>query len=337
MTTPLPFLILRTEEARGLVSAEDAIAATEAAWRDYGVHRGVLSRPSSHSLRGEGCVFKVKGGVLPSQGVAGFRLVADAPRDDGGEDTQDWFWLADPRTGRPVALIEEFWLHLLRTTATGALAARMLARPGCRVAAIIGAGRIAAEMLAPLRAALPGIEEIRVSARRSASADAFVAQHATACPGLRAAPSVREAVAGADLVLTMTAAMEPFLDASMPARGATVIGLGDIEMAPDMLTSWADRFVLDDLDFATVAGSVSGWIASGAMDREQVAARLDADVGELATGAKPGRRDPSENVLAIVQGMAICDLALAAAAHRAALARGLGLRLDLGMPGLASG
>lgn len=336
MSTPLPFLILRTEEARGLVSADEALAATEAAWRDYGTHRSVLSRPSSQSLKGEGCVFKVKGGVLPGQGIAGFRLVADAPREDGGEDTQDWFWLADPRTGRPVALIEEFWLHLLRTAATGALAARMLARPGSRVAAIIGAGRIAAEMLAPLRAALPGLEEIRVSARRPGSAEAFVARHAPACPGLRAAASVRDAVAGADLVLTMTAAMEPFLDATMPSRGATVIGLGDIEMAPDMLTSWADRFVLDDLEFATVAGSVSHWIATGALDRAAVAAQLDADVGELAIGAKAGRRDASENVLAIVQGMAIGDLALAAVAYRAALARGLGMRLDLGAPGLAS-
>ncbi len=328
----LPFLILRQDEARGLVTPAQALAATETAWRDYGTARRVLSTPSSQSLAGQGCVFKVKGAVLPGQGIAGFRLVADATDAAGREVTQDWFWLADPATGRPIALIEAFWLHLLRTAATGALAARLLAAPGTRIATLVGAGRIAAEMLAPLREALPGLAEIRVTARSADTAARFVAAHIAAEPALRAMPDVASAVAGAGLVLTMTSATAPFLAARHLARGATLIGLGDLELEPDVLTGWAGRFIIDDLAFATVAGSVSHWIKAGTLSQDTIAARCDADVGEVAAGLKPGRRNPAENILAIVQGMAVADLALAGLAHDRALSTGAGLRLDLGAP-----
>jgi ornithine cyclodeaminase len=322
------FLILREGEAEALVTPAEALAAIEAAWRDYGGTRQVLSKPSSMSLACGETVFKVKGAVLPGQRAAGFRLVADH-RDAAGETTRDWFWLADPRGGRPLALVEAFWLHCVRTAATGALAARLLARQGTRRAALVGAGRIGSHLLPALAAALPALEEVTVASRRAGAVQAFCAAAPPLPYALRAAPSVAEACAGAELVVTITNAQSPVLHAAHLMPGATVVGLGDTEIAADVLC-WADRFVLDDLAFACVTGSVAGWIAAGAMTAEQVAARLDADVGQVAAGLRPGRQADDQSVLAVVQGMAVGDLALAALATRKAREAGLGLRVALG-------
>ena len=319
------FLILREGEAEGLVTPAEAIAAVEAAWREYGTRRQVLSKPSSLSLPAGDTVFKVKGAVLPD--AAGFRLVADN-RDAAGDTTRDWFWLADPAGGRPLALVEAYWLHMLRTAATGALAARLLARPGTRRAALVGAGRIAAHIVPALAAALPGVESLSVIGRRPEAVAAFCAGVADVPFAVQPAASIAEACRGADLVVTITSATAPVLWAADLAPGATVIGLGDTEIAADVL-GWADRFVVDDLGFAFVTGSVAGWVTSGAATAEAVAARLDADVGEVAAGLKPGRRTAGERVLAVVQGMAVGDLAVVALACRKARASGRGLRVSL--------
>jgi ornithine cyclodeaminase len=319
------FLILRGGEATGLVTAQEALDAIEDAWGDYATHRAVLSTPPALRLQGQDAVFKVKGAVLPGAGLAGFRLGAAA---EAG--SQHWFWLADAASGKPLAMLEETWLHGLRTAATAALAARLLAPPGATTAALIGAGRIAAHLPACLAAALPGITQFHVAARRAEAVEDFVARAQGDLPlALRAAPSIAAALRDADIVITLTSATEPFLGAAMLKPGATVIALGDAELQADML-GWAGRFVVDDLDFALTTGNIGAWIANGALTREAVAARLDADIGEVLGGAKPGRPDATGNVLAVIQGMAIGDLALAALAWRKARIRRLGIRIGLG-------
>ncbi len=324
------FLILREGEAEGLVTSQEALAAVEAAWRDYGLRRKVLSKPSSMSMSSGDTVFKVKGAVLPGEGIAGFRLVADS-RDADGETTRDWFWLTDPTGGRPLALVEAYWLHCVRTAATGAVAARLLTRPDARRAAIVGAGRIASHLVPALAAALPGLAEVRIASRRADAVRRFCSQLPDNLPfAVQPAEGVHAACRDADLVLTITNATSPVLKSTDLAQGATVIGLGDTELAADVLTGWADRFFVDDLEFACVTGSAAGWIASGAVNASDLAARLDADVGELAIGQKAGRRGPEERVLAIVQGMAVGDLALAGLAWRKARMAGRGVTVGLG-------
>ena len=102
----------------------------------------------------------------------------------------------------------------------------------------------------------------------------------------------------------------------------TVCGLGGgSEIAADALDR-VDRLVVDDLAFALTIGSVRGWHQAG-MGRADLERRLSADIGEIATGARPGRTSPAETVVAVIQGMACCDLALAAfALDRHAAERG---------------
>jgi ornithine cyclodeaminase len=191
---------------------------------------------------------------------------------------------------------------------TGVVAAKWLARAGSRVATIIGAGHIAEELPACLKEAFD-LDEIRIISRRFETARAFAERHGAAFP-MRAFETVEDAVKGADIVLAISSATEPVLRFAHLAKGMTVCGLGGgYEISADAFEG-ADVFVIDELDYALTIGSVKGWVESG-LDRELIAQRTTANIGEIATGAKTGRRSPDDVVLAIIQGMACCDVALA--------------------------
>ena len=163
---------------RLLIDVDQAIEAVEKAFVSYGHARQVLSDPPALLLPDRKplqAAFKVKGGELTSLGVAGFRMIADKDTHQR-EQTIDYCWVAEKSSGRLIGLVDETSLHRLRTAVTGVVAAKWLARPESRVATIIGAGKIADELPAPLCRAFK-LDEIRIVARRFESAQAFAARH----------------------------------------------------------------------------------------------------------------------------------------------------------------
>lgn len=304
----IPFVSDAT--VRSLVDVDTAIRAIEEIYADYGRERRVLSDPPALLLPNRGpnhAAFKVKGARLSSLGVAGFRMIADQVTD-GVEQTIDYCWVAEASTGRLIGLVEETWLHRLRTALTGVVAAKWLARRDSRVVAIIGAGKIADELPGPLSRAF-ALQEIRVVARSMDSARRFADRHAAAAE-VRPFTSVDEATLGADIVMTISSSEVPLLRHSHVATGAFVCGMGGgAEIGADVLAG-ADRFVVDDLAYAFTIGSVRGWTEQG-VSRDAITRRLDADIGEIAAGIEPGRERDADKIVAIVQGMACCDVALA--------------------------
>jgi ornithine cyclodeaminase/alanine dehydrogenase-like protein (mu-crystallin family) len=140
--------------------------------------------------------------------------------------------------------------------------------------------------------------------RAKASAEAWRAL--TPLP-LSAAP-IREALSQADVVVTLSDAAEVLFKAEDLQPHALVCAMGGrFEFDRDVL-DWADTFIVDELDFVCTLGSAAHWIRSGQLMRADLEKRLDATIGELLSGKKTVAPGPT---LAIIQGMAICDLAIA--------------------------
>ncbi|MGH7268087.1 MAG: hypothetical protein ACREMB_24990 [Candidatus Rokuibacteriota bacterium] len=299
--------VVEDAEVRRLVTGPDAVRLVEDVFREHGEGRSPLSRPSAMALEGAGrppTRFKVKGAALHGAGLAGFRVTANAGQ-------ASYCYVCDGRTGRPLGLVEESWLHKLRTAATAAVAVKYLARRGARVVTLFGAGVIAGELVPLLPLALE-VEELRVLARRQASAEGFAARHGSRMRfPVVAAGSPREAVRGADVVVTLTEATEPIVLPGWLEAGSLLCSMGSHHEVDIAVLDEADRFVADDLDYAMEMGDGAAWLRTGRTTREKLAARLDADVGQVVCGARPGRVSDRDRVLAIVQGMAIGDVALA--------------------------
>ncbi len=315
--------IVRGDEVRHLITLEDGFRVCEEAYRYYGRARDVLSHPSAMLLMLPGdppVKCRYKGAHLEEQGVAGARLATPG---------HYYAWVVDFETGTPLGLVNEDWLHRRRTATTGAIAARYFAPPASRVAALVGTGRIGDEVYPTLAHAL-AFDEFRVTARRFESALAYAERHENdgAVP-IRAVETIEEALDGADVVVTITNAKEAFVRPGMLKPGAFICSMGGVTELEFGVLDEVDRLIIDDLDYALLQGDLAGWIAAGHASTEEIVARIDADIGEVAIGAKLGRTSPEETILGIIQGMAICDLAMAKMVLEKAAAAGLGVEVEV--------
>jgi ornithine cyclodeaminase/alanine dehydrogenase-like protein (mu-crystallin family) len=302
--------LLDDRDVRSAVTHRDAIEVIESVYADYGRAGAVLSIPPAmlmKPLKPGSAAFKVKGGHVPSRGISGFRMIAD--RDiDGRESTIDCCWIADAETGRLLGLVHETWLHRLRTAMTSVVAMKWLARTDSRIAVIVGAGQIAEEIPAGL-AALFDLAELRIVSRQFETAVAFAQRH-RGLFHVRPFPSVEAAMEGADIVITSSSSDKALVHGSFLRPGMTVCSLGaGPELGVDVVTR-ADRLVVDDFEYACTIGSIRGWLAAG-IERDELRQRICANIGEVALDRRIGRRSPDEIVVAVIQGMACCDVALA--------------------------
>jgi ornithine cyclodeaminase len=171
---------------------------------------------------------------------------------------------------------------------------------------------------------------VRVWSRTEASArrfaDAEGARHGLA---IEVAPSAAEAVAGADIVCTVTAAREPVLKGAWLAPGAHVNAAGasrpDAAEIDEAAIVRSRYFVDCRASTETEAGDYLAALKSGAIGPDHVA----AEIGEVANGSKPGRRAADEITLFRSLGVAAEDLAAAHYVLEAARATGAGQTAEL--------
>jgi ornithine cyclodeaminase/alanine dehydrogenase-like protein (mu-crystallin family) len=158
------------------------------------------------------------------------------------------------------------------------------------------------------------LDSIRVASRTTAGARAFVERLAPQldCP-LQAMDSIAAAVDDADIVVTISSAAEPFIHAGMLKRGSFLCSLGGGHEIAHSVLSEIDRLFVDDIGYALWRGDFKGWVDAGQITRDDLAKRIEGDMGQVALGQLPPRKS-DETVMAVIQGMAISDLVIAKAA-----------------------
>ena len=318
-------IVLTETDVRGLLSVEDSFACIEDAWRRYGAERQVTSTPAMAVMVVPGeapTPWGIKGAVLPSLGLAGVFF--------GAQFGSYTIAVCDSRTGLVLGLVEQSWLTKRRTAVTAAVSAKYLARPGASVAAVIGAGRIGAEAVRMLDHALD-LAEIRIASRTLDGANAACAALEGEIAAPLSAATVADAVAGADIVITLTLARAPVIAPGMLRDGAVLCSMGGVHEVEFAVLVEVDRVIVDELDYALLRGDFAAWTARGEITREALETRIDADMGAVVGGLAPGRTGERERILAVIQGMAVCDLAQAAFVLERAREAGVGTGIPLNM------
>ncbi|MGE0315148.1 MAG: hypothetical protein AB7P21_26325 [Lautropia sp.] len=316
---------LTEDELVELISDRDVFALVSQAFEIHGRDRRVASRPAAAFMVAEHplpVLLPLKGAVATRLNVAGVLV---------GAQHGDYVLLVlDSRSGQIRGIVEQARAIKRRTAASALAAARLAGAASARVAAVIGAGQIARELIRLLPQALPTVETVRVAARSQSSASRLVATCAQASrPRLTAEATPADALAGADVVFTVTSASTPIIGTGLLSPGMTVCALGGGPEISIGALSAIDRLLVDDPDYALTRGTLAGWVHEGSMTREAIVSRIDADFGQLQLGCAVGREHDSQTVLAVVQGMAICDLVIADEALRRAEMLGIGRTIPI--------
>ncbi len=237
--------------------------------------------------------------------------------------------LFEPEHGRPVAMLDAAELTAIRTAAVSGLATRLLAREDAGDLAILGSGEQAGSHLAAMLA-VRDLRRVRVWSRTPAHAAAF-AEEQGARHGIEieTSPTAEAAVAGADLVCTVTGSPEPILRGDWIAPGAhlNVVGASRIAAAEiDTAAVAKARFFVDFRESARhEAGELKRAIDAGAVTADHVL----GEIGEVANGTVAGRRSANDITLFKSLGVAAEDLASAHFVLRRAEAEGVGQVVEL--------
>jgi alanine dehydrogenase len=301
-------------QVQALMDRGDAIEAIESCYKAVASGRAGVSQPASLRLASESdcrSTFKAKGAFLDDMNVAGFRLAADSNLPGGSDVSHVYLMNLDDAV--PIALIGVDWLHRLRTAATALVACRLLAPPHASSLALIGTGRIAEEFVRHVATYFPGVPVTVCSRSAQRAREQAERWRLLTSNPISSCDSVSRAVGKADIVVTLSDSNQRLFVASDLKPGSLVCALGgQHEFDADVLEA-ADFFVVDEIDFVCTVGNGAHWIRSSQIERTDLEQRVDATLGELLIGSRPVRK--TGIVLAIVQGMAVCDIALAKLAY----------------------
>jgi ornithine cyclodeaminase/alanine dehydrogenase-like protein (mu-crystallin family) len=316
-------LVLSDADIRELLDMESCIAAMEDALA--ALARDELTMPLRFVVRspGEqllGLMPAHRGGEAPLFSLKEI-VIAPANGARGLDPHQGAVLLHDGETGVLRAILNASPITEVRTAAVSAIATRLLARRGARRVAILGSGVQARSHAHAMRVALDD-PELRIWSRTPEHAEALALEsHAVVCD------TVEEALDGAEVVCTCTAAREPIVRRAWLAPGTHVNAVGSSvptarELDSDVVAA-AALFVDRRESTLNESGDYLRAVEEAGIGPEHIRAEL----GEVIVRAHPGRRDDEELTLFKSLGLAVEDLAAAALAVDRALERGLGVEV----------
>jgi len=294
-------MILDEDAVRALLRMDELIPAMANALAD--LSRGKVVQPMRVMMPvGDHGGFL---GLMPAYGGAlGAKLVTFYPSNEGVPTHHALVLLFRPETGEPLVTMDGRLITEMRTAAVSAVATKLLARPEASVLAILGSGVQARSHLEALRL-VRAFREIRVWSPRNARA--FARQL-----GVHAADSAAEAVRGADVVVVATTSRVPVLFGQWLSPGTHINAVG----APR--PTWRE---LDDEILRTARIYVESREAATRESGDIIAAgRVDAEIGEVVTGAMRGRESAGELTLFKSVGVAVEDVVTADLVYRKARA-----------------
>ena len=320
-------LVISEQDARALVSVEDAIAVVEKSFA--AMARGFARNyPVVRELVGyQDAVYGVKTGCDTSAPLLGLKAGGYWPHNlaKGLTNHQSSTVLFDPETGRASALVSANYLTGVRTGAASAIATKYLSRPDSSVLGIIGTG---VQSVYQLRATL-AVRPIRKVYAWDPSPENLVTFGRTVAElGLAYAPQTdcQAVAANADILITVTPSQRALVEKSwvrpgthISAMGADTKGKQELEAA---LVASAALFV-DEAAQAITIGECQHAFNAGLITEQS----LRGSIGAVIAGLCEGRRSAQEITLFDGTGVALQDLVVADLAVRLAAERGLGCRV----------
>ncbi len=303
-------MLIREAQVQEHLSMSKAIEAVESAFRDWAFGRAMnLPRQRVHTAQG---TLHLMGASWHARGYIGYKAYFSFP-----SGTRFHFVLASAQSGEVLALFEADWLGRIRTGAASGVATKWMARPDAQTVAIIGTGDQARTQLEAVCAVRP-IQAIRAYSRTPERRAQFaeVMETLLGIP-VQPAESIEKAVDGADIVITITTAREPFLTGGMLRHGMHINAVGANSLARRELDTYAvarcERIAIDDPQQARIeAGELVLPTEQRRLGWERV-----IPLSQIVAGQMPGRLADEEITLFKSLGIALEDVAVASVVYEA--------------------
>ncbi|HET6449492.1 MAG TPA: 2,3-diaminopropionate biosynthesis protein SbnB [Conexibacter sp.] len=236
--------------------------------------------------------------------------------------------LNDPETHFPVAIMEGGEISGMRTAGVTVLACEYLARPRFQTVTLVGCGFIGRLHALGLIESFPAIERLYLYDHNRRAARALgeeLEQLGREGLSVTVCETAEEAVCRGEVVVPCTVTARPYIELDWLMPGVFVSNISIMDVKPDVYLG-VDKLLVDDWEQANrERKTINQLVLAGRLKQTD----LHAELGDVVRGHKPGREGPDERILLNPMGMAIEDVACAAAVYRTAREQGTGTWLTL--------
>lgn len=274
-----------------------------------------LQLPRSIMALSEQRLFGIMSGALGARAVFGSKLISVFRENTGkhAPSHQGVIVIFDPDTGAPIGVVDAGEVTAIRTAAASAVATDALARRDANRLLIVGTGEQAIAHAHAIACIRP-LSSIAVWGRHAERA-AMAASRISTALQLAATPvdSLETAARDADIICTLTAAVEPIFLGAWIKSGAHVNIVGSSHAGPSEVDSnlvARSRYIADSR--ANVLQQGAEFLhakAAGLVGDDHIV----AEIGEVLLGHVAGRRADAEITAYKSLGHVVQDIACAAA------------------------
>jgi len=317
--------LLSEHDVRSLTTMREAIEVVETNFREAA--KGRVVNPSKLRMAlGEDGGWPGKNAVIVSMpayvgwvDTAGVKLINGFWDNVGTKlpTMSGLIALVDMDTGAFQAVLEGAYLTGLRTGAQAAVGTKYLAKSSTREVSIFGAGVQGKNCARAVDAAMSA-DVIRVFDPVPEARAAFTEEMEAEIETPLEAVGEAEAAADADVIITVTTANDPFLEADWLRDGVTIAALGTNQEVADDIVRGTDRIVVDHIEQSLHAGNLHPFVERGELSADDI----HATIGEVIVGQCSGRETEDERVLYVPFGLAAHDIVIGKHVYEAAIEEG---------------
>jgi ornithine cyclodeaminase len=319
-------LILNEEELKRALAEVDAIDAVEHAFATLALGKANLPGVISLEIPEKEGEYHIKGAYLEGAPYVVFKSANSYYRNPakGLPSSAGLFLAFDAETGFLSALMfDNSLLTHARTGAAGAVAAKYLARENLDRVAFMGCGTQARHQLEYLRR-VRHFHRVTCWDRDRRAAETFSGEIAAGGIEAEVASDAKDAVAGSDLIVTVTPSTEPFVKADwiVPGMHITAVGADSPtkQELDENIFGLADVIIADRLSQCVERGEIHHAVEKGVIAADDVTGEL----GDVILGKVHGRTSPDEITVCDLTGVGVQDAAIASVVLAKAIELGLG-------------
>jgi alanine dehydrogenase len=262
--------------------------------------------------------------IVPAAGAAGFRAFTVGPQDMPGMNaTTDFLVLFGFEDMALKAIIDDLWVHYIRTGAPAGVVAKYLARSNIDTVGVIGTGRIgrrAVEAVACVRK----FRRVKVYSPNPTHRQEYVEDMGRLLGvEVQAQDHAKAVVADADVLITATNAYRPVIDGDWLEPGMLVISMapGELDVRAiergRLFASWKQQAIYD----TPKREPIKSFEAQGRF--AEIEAKC-CEFHDVVVNKIPGRLNDEEIIVCLVPASSIWDAAIARWLYDLARAKGVG-------------
>ena len=321
-------LILSFSDVEKALPVKDCISAVHEAFEKFASRRAAIAPTRIwHQFSADSAYIYAISAAIPEEDILVLKTLSvnwENTKKRRIPHQYGIIYLCENTTGVPVCIMDGVYITNIRTGAVGGLAARYLARKDSRNVAVLGSRELARYTLLALKEEVPSVGNVRVFSPTKKNRENFAEEMKDKVDAnISAVESVDQAVQGADIIITATAAHEPILFKRHVNEGTLVISIGsDFEVEANVLGM---SKVVAECEECKTFGKFGLALREGIMREHDLYAWLT----DLVSGRKPGRVSSIDVMFFDSIGIAIEDSTPAWIAYENSKKMGIGTELDM--------